>query len=171
MLSNEETFYYWCALYYTGGLYAFTFIFLLIMIAWTTRYLQYKTTKATILSIVAETTPLPLLTTQTPAPIKKKKDVSIKQYQITYTEDQKTYTIVVDDWRVHQVGDEINIRIRRTDPTKYSVYDDTMFFLFIWVVMMVVILITKVIYNTVNTPGGSRLICIGSTMRKLLKKH
>lgn len=162
MSSNDDMF-YWCALYYTAGLYIFTFIFLLIMTYWTVRYLQYKSKKATILSVVTETTPL----FTTPPPIRKKNE-SMKQYQITYTEDQKTYTIVVEDWRVHQVGDEITIRIKRTDPTKYSVYDDTMFFLFMWVVMIVVIIITRIIYNTANSPDGSRFICIGSTMRKLL---
>lgn len=52
--------------------------------------------------------------TGTPAPTRKKD--TVKQYQITYTEDQKTYTVIAEDWRVHQVGDEIKIRIRRSDP-------------------------------------------------------
>lgn len=131
------------------------FLFLL-MIYWTVRHFQYKTTNATILLVVADIV-LPMSIQTTPPPVHQKTNIPLKKYQITYTENQKTYTIVIEDHKEHKIGDEINIRIKRADPTKYSLEDDTSLFYFMWLFMLIILMIARSFYKTLNTLDGSRL--------------
>lgn len=171
MSTNDDTFNYWCALYNILPFFGGVFIFLILMIVWTTRHIQYKTIKGTIVSVVEGTQiPEPLFFITTPPPLHQKDNIDIKKYEISYTENEKNYIVIMEGRMKFNVGEKIDIRIKRTDPTKYSFSDDTVVFYFMWIVMILFLLMARKLYNQLNTPNGSRFLCWVLTFWRILKK-